>query len=127
MTIKMFQLLEFQSFYNEIKDKKMPLKTAYKFSKLLSKLDNEINFYQEKLQQILSKYGKKDKNGEFLLTEDKKGIQIKEDEVQNCQKEMEELHNLDIEISGITFSLDELEVLDMTIGEMNIIMPLIEE
>ena len=51
---------------------------------------------------------------------DKKNIEV-------CQKELSELHNLDIEISNISFNLDELTNLNMTIEQMNIIMPLIEE
>ena len=73
MTIKMHQILEFQLFYDKIKEKEMSIKTAYKFSKLISRLDTEIKFYQKKFQSILEKYGEKDEKGNFKLTEDKKG------------------------------------------------------
>ena len=59
MILKMYQILEFQSLYNEIKDEKMSVKTAYKFSKLVFEFNSEIKFYQNKLQEILQKYGEK--------------------------------------------------------------------
>ncbi len=127
MTIKMHQILEFQLFYDKIKEKEMSIKTAYKFSKLISRLDTEIKFYQRKFQSILEKYGEKDEKGNFKLTEDKKGVVIKQENLLVCQKEIEELHNLDIEISEVDFTLDELDSLNVTIQEMNIMMPFIKE
>lgn len=127
MTIKMHQILEFQLFYDKIKEKEMSIKTAYKFSKLISRLDTEIKFYQKKFQSILEKYGEKDEKGNFKLTEDKKGVVIKQENLLVCQKEVEELHNLDIEISEADFTLDELDSLNVTIQEMNIMMPFIKE
>lgn len=127
MVLKMHQVLEFQSLYNEIKNQKMSIKTAYKFSKLASKLDAEIKFYQTKMQEILQKYGEKDEEGNFKLTENKEGIILKQEDIHKCQEETEELHNLEVEILGISFSLDELEGLDVTIQEMNVIMSLLEE
>lgn len=127
MTIKMHQILEFQFFYDKIKEKEMSIKTAYKFSKLISRLDTEIKFYQKKFQSILEKYGEKDKDGNFKLTEDKKGVVIKQENLIVCQKEVEELHNLDIEISEVDFTLDELDSLNVTIQDMNIIIPFMKE
>lgn len=127
MTIKMYQILEFQFFYDKIKEKEMSIKTAYKFSKLVLRLDTEIKFYQKKFQSILEKYGEKDEKGNFKLTEDKKGVVIKQENLLACQKEVEELHNLDIEISGADFTLDELDSLNVTIQEMNTMMPFIKE
>lgn len=127
MTIKMYQILEFQFFYDKIKEKEMSIKTAYKFSKLVSRLDTEIKFYEKKFQSILEKYGEKDEKGNFKLTEDKKGVVIKQEDLLACQKEVEELHSLDIEISGADFTLDELDSLNVTIQEMNTMMPFIKE
>lgn len=127
MMMKMAQILEFKSFYNGIKDTQLPIKTAYKFSKLIRKLDEEIKFYQTQFQHIIEKYGEKDENGKFKLTEDKQGVSVKQENIEACQKELSELHNLDIEISDISFNLDELASLNMTIEQMSIIMSLIEE
>ena len=96
MVMKMTQILEFKSFYNKVKDTQLPIKTAYKFSKLIGKLDEEIKFFQTQFQHIVEKYGEKDENGKFKLTEDEQGVVIKQENLLACQKEIEELHNLDI-------------------------------
>ena len=64
--MKMYQILELQRFYNSIKDKKMPLKVAYRLNKLITKANNEIAFYQEKMQAIAQEYGEKDISFQYI-------------------------------------------------------------
>ena len=45
-------ILGFPNFYNVVKDQKMPIKTAYKLSRLAKSIETEIQFYQEKLREI---------------------------------------------------------------------------
>lgn len=127
MIVKMYQILEFEKFYNKIKDIKMSIKTAYKFSRLVREIDNEKIFYQTKFQSIIETYGEKDEEGNFVLTQDKTGIQIKKAELKKCQKEVMELSNLEVEISGIDISIEELDNFELTLQDMNILMPFIKE
>lgn len=127
MIVKMYQILEFEKFYNKIKDVKMSIKTAYKFSRFMREIDNERIFYQTKFQSIIETYGEKDEEGNFILTQDKTGIQIKKAELNKCQKEVTELSNLEVEISGIDISIEELENFELTLQDMNILMPFIKE
>lgn len=127
MKVKMYQILEFENLYNKIKDVKMSVKTAYKLSKLSREIDNERIFYQTKLQSIIDAYGERDTEGNFILTQDKTGVQIKKADLEKCQKEIMELSNLDIEITGIEISIDELENFELTLSDMHILMLFIEE
>ena len=127
MKIKMYQILEFENIYNKLKDEKMSVKTAYKFSKLTREIENERFFYQTKLQSIIETYGEKDDEGNFVLTEDKNGVQIKKGEIEKCQREVAELTNLDVEINGIEISIEELESFELTLQDMEILMPFIKE
>ena len=127
MVVKMYQILDFENLYNKLKDIKMSVKTAYKFSKLIREIDNEKIFYKTKLQSIIDTYGEKDNEGNFVLTQDKTGVQIKKAELENCQKEIIELSNLEIEIKGIEISIEEIENFDLTLLDMNILMPFIKE
>lgn len=123
--MKMFEIVEFPKLYEGIKDKKMPFKTAHKFSKLFRKVEEEIRFYQESFQKITEEYGEKDAEGNFIPQEDGKGIKMKEGSFTEANKKIIELNTLEIEIAGIDFSIDELESLDLTIGEINFLMPFI--
>ena len=127
MKIKMYQILEFENIYNKLKDEKMSVKTAYKFSKLTREIENERFFYQTKLQSIIETYGEKDDEGNFVLTEDKNGVQIKKGEIEKCQREVAELTNLDVEINGIEISIEELENFKLTLQDMEILVPFIKE
>ena len=51
----------------EISTKEMPIKLSYKFSKLLTSVNTEFEFYQKKVSEILQKYGQKDDKGEFII------------------------------------------------------------
>lgn len=127
MTMNMNQILNFQNFYMSVKDKKMSLKTAYKLSKLIQKIETELTFYNTKFQEIVNAYGKKDENGNYVLTEDGQGVQIIDGKMAECQKEINDLGNLEVEIEGISFTLEELESFEFTVEEMFNMMPFIKE
>lgn len=127
MKVKMHQILDFELVYNKIKNTKMPIKTIYNFAKFAREINNEKEFYQQELQRIIDNFGERDENGNFVLTEDKTGIQIKKELLNECQKEIALLSNLEIEIKGISLSIDELENVELTLSEMEILMAFIEE
>ena len=127
MKIKMYQILEFENIYNKLKDEKMSVKTAYKLSKLAREMDNEKIFYQARLSSIIDSYGDRDENGEFILTADKTGVQIKEGMLEKCQADVMELSNLEIDINGIEIGIEELESFELTLQDMEILMPFIKE
>lgn len=128
--MKMFELLELQSLYNSIARVKLPLKTAYKFTRLMKRAESEIEFYQTKFQEIIVEYGDKDENGQYKFTEDGQSIVIIHGKEQECNQKLLELRNLDIDIGDIKFTLEDfekLEELDVSISELACIMSLIED
>lgn len=127
MTLTMNQGLDIQGLMLRLKNEKIPLKTAYKFNKLLNVLEKELSFYQEKINEIISNYSQKDEDGNPILSEDKTSVQIVKDKIEECQKKMEELSNIEFEINDISFTLDELENIDLTVLEVRSLMPLIKE
>ena len=127
MKLKMRQIIEFQNFYNNIKNTKLPLKTAYKLSKLLLQIDEELSFYQQKFAEIVNDFGKRDENGELRYSSDKTSIEIVEEHREECQQKIEELQSLEVNINEIQFTIEELEGLNLTISEMGCLMPFIKE
>ena len=124
--MKMYEILELQNLYNSISNIKLPLKTTYKFTRLMKRAEEEINFYQEKLCEIIEEYGVKE-NGEYKLTSDGQSIVIIPGKEVECNKKLAELRNLDVLIDGIKFSIEELEGIDVSISELSCLMPLIED
>lgn len=127
MKLRYFQIVELNELCLKIENKTISLKTGYKFSKLNGAILNELAFYNKKFQEIIFKYGQKDDKGEYVLNKDKTGIQIKVECLSDCQKELNELQNLEIDLEDILFDLEELEGLDLTTKDIGVLMPLIKE
>ena len=128
MTITMINVLELNGFYNNIKNKKLPFQIAYKFSKIIRLIQGDVDFFEKEMDKLLNEYGKRDETGQFISTEDNKGIIIQEEYIDKCRKKMNELYHLPITIEGdISFTVEELGFLDMTPQEISILMPFIRE
>lgn len=126
--MKINDILGFDTFYQKIEDKRLPFRVAYKFSKLSKAVNLELDFYRQKLAEILQEYTQKDDDGNFIyLGENKESIKIQEGREQECNEKLTELHNMDIDIDNVTFSIEEVESLEMTIAEIGALMPFIEE
>ena len=124
--MKMYEVLELSNLYNSISNIKLPLKTTYKFTRLMRRADEEITFYQEKFREIVEEYGVKE-NGEYKLTSDGQSIAIIPGKEIECNTKIAELRNLEVPIENIKFSIEELEGIDISISELSCLMSLIEE
>lgn len=120
-------ILGFPNFYNVVKDQKIPIKTAYKLSRLAKSIETEIQFYQEKLREIIQKHAILDENGQPVFTEENGGVKLIEGHETECYTEMQELQDLDVEIPDITFTLDEFANVELTLDEMNNFMSFIQD
>ena len=125
--MKMYEVLELQNLYNSISNIKLPLKTTYKFTRLMRRAEEELGFYQQKFQEIVTEYGDKDENGQYKLTADGQSIAIIPGKELECNTKLLELRNLEVSIDDIKFSIEELEGIDVSISELSCLMSLIED
>ena len=124
--MKMYEVLDLQSLYGSIANIKLPLKTTYKFARLMKRAEEEIAFYQEKFHELLEEYGVKE-NGEYKLTPDGQSVLIIPGKEAECNAKLAELRNLEVTIEGVKFSIEELEGIDVSISELGCLISLIEE
>lgn len=124
--MKMYEVLDLQALYASIANIKLPLKTTYKFARLMKRAEEEIAFYQEKFREIIEEYGVKE-NGEFKFTPNGQSVIIIPGKENECNEKLFELRNLDVAIEGIVFTIDELEGIDVSISELSCLMSLIED
>jgi hypothetical protein len=122
----MYEILELQNLYSSIANIKLPLKTTYKFTRLMKRAEEELAFYQEKFREIVEEFGVKE-NGEYKLTPDGQSVAIIPGKETECNSKLTELRNLDVPIEGITFTIEELEKIDVSISELSCLMSLIED
>ena len=122
----MGQVVQLYELYQRMIKKKLPIRVSYKFARLGTRLRAEVEFYQNKMTSILDEYGKKDENGNYLKTPDQSGIQIQDSKFEECIQAVKELQSIEIKIDEVQFEIEELEGLDLTGEEVELLLPLIK-
>lgn len=125
MKTQLQTILGFSQFCSLAASIKLPIKVAYKLSRLATAIDGEIAFYQTKFREILDEYCLVNEDGNYIPTEDGQGFKIQPGKEIECNQAMADLHSLEIELPDITFSIDEFDGLELRIQDLNGIMPFI--
>ena len=127
MTLKMYQLTDFPSFFEKVKNQKMSFKTSYKLTLLAQEIQKHIDYYQEQFRNLLLEYSKKDENGNPVPTEDGQGVLLVEETLNEAYQKLGELRELDVEVPDSKFSPDDFGDVELSPMEMTIILPFIAE
>lgn len=122
--MKMYEVIALQEFCALTANKKMPIKTTYKLSRLIRRIEEESQFYQKQFTNIINEYGLKE-NEQLVYTDDGLSIKIIPGKEEECANKITELRELEVDID-ITFEIEELETLELTVAQFNLILPLIE-
>lgn len=123
--MQLSKVVEFHRNYSALKEKVMPVLVAYKLNQIEIVCEKNNSFFEEKTREIIEKYGEKDSAGNFVFTEDKQSIKVKPDYILDCEKEMRELSEIDVDIPDIKININDLSDVKMTVAEMGILMPFI--
>lgn len=127
MNLQISKVLKLQNIYNKIHEQKLPIKLTYKISKLFSAINEETEFYYEKLREIVDNYAERDEGGNPVSANDGLGVKIQKDLIPECQKQLNELTSLEVMLPDIRFTLDELEPMDMTVDDFTLLLPFVDE
>ena len=126
MKITIYQLISTLNIEKELLTQKLPIRTAYNLSKIFARAREELEFYQEKFKEIITQYGEKDESGNLIFLENE-NISIQKDKIEECQKEITDLQNLELEIPDYSISLDSLETIKISLDEISVLLPFICE
>ncbi len=124
--MKLYEVLSIQNFYNLIMNAKLPIKTTYKLTRLMRRVEEEVQFYQTEFAKIVDEYALKE-NGQLVYSEDMTSIKIIEGKEEECSAKIAELKNLEIDLSDFKFSIEEFDKLELSISDMYGILPLITD
>ena len=121
MKYNLLDIISYNQFLLSPKLNELPLAIRYKFSLIIPLLAPHTQFYEKRQQEIAAKYGKKDEEGNFVKTEDGKGIIIEDKFIDDFEKAIKELNELTVEIDAdkITCSLNDLEKANLSIAELS--------
>ena len=127
ITVTMDQLIAFRNNGDFFSGTSLPLKGAYKLNKIKKAVEKEGEFYTDKFQEIVDTYAKKDDEGNLVFSEDGNQIMIKDGMVDECNKALTDLQELEVEIDNYGLTLDDLgEDVECTPEELEALMPFME-
>jgi hypothetical protein len=123
--MKMYEVIALQDFYAIVQEIKMPIKTTYKLTRLMRRVEEEVQFYQKEFNNILSEFALKE-NGNFVYSNDNTSIRIIPGKEEECAKRISDLREIEVSLEDFQFEIEEFENLNLTISQMNSILPLIK-
>lgn len=126
-TVTMSQILTFRQHVGFFLEQKLPLPVAYKLTKINNATAKEAEFYSEKFNAIVDKYSKKDEEGNVVFSPDGEQIMIQDDLIPECNKALEELMDLQVEIDNYNLKIEDFgENIECTATEIDAIAPFFE-
>lgn len=126
MIYKNENLQSLQQLLSKIKTMNFSIQTQYKFLKIAKAVKSELEICEEQKESLIQSYAEFDDKGQLIISE-QGGIKIKEECLQECAKKINEINSLQITFPDIYFSLDELEPLGLTLGELELLEPFIKD
>lgn len=125
MKLNINQVLQIEELCEKFSNRVINARVAYKFAKLSKSIINDIDFYREQYALYINEFGQKDDNGNLVMSGN--NIKIIPGLEEKCKQKFNELNFLEVELPELKFSLDELESIDMTMKDMLVLDPFIEE
>ena len=123
ISVTMEQLLAFKNGSTFIGNTNLPLKGAYKITKIKQEVDKEIEFYTEKFQEIVNTYAQKNENGSLKFSEDGEQILIQDGKIEECNKALEDLQKLEVQIENYGLTIDDLGDIECTPDDLESLIP----
>ena len=124
VNVTMDQIIAFRNAGDLFGDYKLPLKVAYKLNKLKKAIEVEGEFYANKFQEIVNTYAKKDENGQVVFSDDGNQIIIQDGKVEECNKALNDLQELTVEIDNCNLTIDDFgDDIQCTPEELEALMP----
>lgn len=91
----------------ELNNAKLPVKVAYAITKNINKINTELKAYNEEKAKLIDKYAEKDKEGK-LKADEYGNVTLKEDYIQDWNRDIAELLSIENEIDIHMIQLDDL-------------------
>ena len=114
-----------------ITTKKLPIKMSFAIQKNAKRIKEIVDFATERQNDIIERCAERDDKGNYIPSEDGKGIRIAEAET--FMKEMNELMEIDMDVELVKISMADVERCDderydsLTPNDLDAIEDMIEE
>ena len=78
-------------------------------------------------QEIIERYAKRDENGHVIVNSENGTVDVDEEKIPELNKELDNLFNREIELESNKIKLNDIKDLDLTVGQIEALIPLIEK
>ena len=115
-----------QQLYNLLSSKgscHFSINTQYKMLKIKKSLALEVEIYNQQINS-LQDYFERDKQGNPI--QESGGIKIKSDLISECNQKINEINETEITVPDLYFNLEELEPLNLTLDELELLEPFVK-
>ena len=126
MKITINDVIALKELYPKFEGRFLPIKASYKMAKIFKAVDENYNFYTEKLNEIISEYAQRDENGNVVQTEGGTGIKIQQDKIEECNKRLNELSELEVDIPDMDLSIDDFGDIDFPVEDMLVLSKILK-
>lgn len=123
--MKIKQLIEAKRVIMPLVQEKLSPRLSYKLMKFIKEIEVEEDFYNKKLNELVDKYGERDENNKLIYTDT--GVKIQENKMSDCSAELQEIGDVDVDAPSITFTLDELDSVKLSVSDMFFLQDFIVE
>ena len=104
---------------------KMPF--AYKVACIAREVRENYSIINVMRQEILERYAKRDENGQVIIDQQNGMVTVEPEKVMETNKELDKLFSRDIELKCDKIKIDDIKDLDLTVGQLEALIPLVEE
>ena len=126
ITVRLRNIIDGTEVLRKLAGQPLKGRTAFQVSKILKKLEEELNLFNSTRVELIKKYSKVDENGEIIQDENG-NVKLQEDKLNDFNNEIAELLNTPIEINSGKIKLVDIEDINFTPAEMMALEELIEE
>ncbi len=125
MKITLRNILEGQETLQKLSNQPLKGRTAFQVGRLLKKLEEVLNAYNDTRLKLIEKYAKRKDDGDFELN-DKNEYQFTQENMQAYVEEINKLILEEVEIEAKPIPFEDIENLEFTAAEATFLEPFLD-
>lgn len=96
--MKIYELIKIREELVSLSKNNLKLRSSFNIAKFLSLTEKDAQFFQDKVVELIQKYGARDTSGQFILENNGSSVQIQQKYLDECQRGLNEINNYEIEV-----------------------------
>lgn len=96
--MKIYELIKIREELVSLSKNNLKLRSSFNIAKFLSLTEKDAQFFQDKVIELIQKYGARDDFGQFILENNGSSVQIQQEHLDECQRGLDEINNYEIEV-----------------------------